>query len=269
MCGYCIEGVMLTDLLDLPDDDRQRPLGPMLCAHYLQEAADWRAELSSWERGDQVAGVVVALCRIWSERIAGIIGTPLRDELDADALSELETWIATLDYSPDWQWVLGIDGCPSGPLPIALARARLDSYISEWLQRPPDVMDWDHNTLYKVFLGVSVALDIVSTQAPGDSRLEVLATSDPSLTPDFGALDLWLQRRALRTCVAQYGVGFIEANLDKLRVETILSMVTSDSLNERDLMAVQALVQGRSLRRMNIERDDLLEAIQLKLKRIA
>jgi len=270
MCGYCIESGGISDLLASAEGHLHEPRDRTLCIFHLQQAADWRAELASWEGRDHTSLGQIALCRAWSERIAGNFGAPLSEVLDAGAFIELETWLAALDYPPEWQSVLRIDGCPPASLPIAPSKARLDSYIDGWLQRPPaGVMDWDQMTLSEWFLSVSVALDIVSREAPGDERLQVLATHDPSLTPYFGGVDLWLQRRALQACVAHYGVGFIDRNLDKLRVEAILSTVMSNSLNERELREVHAFLQGRSLRRMNLERDDLLEAIQSKLKRIA
>ena len=89
MCGYCIETAVISDLLAATEGDRHEPRDRMLCTIHLQEAADWRAELSSWASGDHTSGGLVALCRIWSERIAGDVGAPLSEVLDAGALSEL------------------------------------------------------------------------------------------------------------------------------------------------------------------------------------
>ena len=146
MCGYCIETAVFADIL----------AGERLDTHelfwrptHLQEASDWRGELQSWDLDDHGAGAFVALCRIWSERVAGNVRTPLNEVLAPSALEALKSWLGTLAYPPEWQWVLTVDGCPPAELPVELARANLGSYIDGWLQRANPDPGWDYEALYE------------------------------------------------------------------------------------------------------------------------
>lgn len=263
MCGYCIETAVFADIL----------VGERLDTHelfwrptHLQEASDWRGELQSWDADDHGAGAFVALCRLWSERVAGSVRTPLNEVLATCALDALESWLGTLAYPPEWQWVLTVDGCPPNELPMELARANLNSYIHGWLQQANPDADWDDETLYERFLGVSVALDILVTDAPDDELLQVLATRSPRQTPFLNGLDLWLQRRALHACVAHFGVRFIDEHWEELRVEAILSVVTSNLLSDRELAALLATFQDRPHKRGDLGLPELRQAIQAQLK---
>ena len=263
MCGYCIETAVFADILEGERlDTHERLFYPT----HLQIASDWRGELQSWDLDDHDAGALVALCRIWSERLAGSVRTPLKEVLATSAVDALESWLGTLAYPPEWQWVLTLDGCPPGELPIELARASLGSYIHGWLQQESLEAGWDHETLYDRFLGVSVALDILATAAPGDELLQVLTTRAPRLTPFFNGLDLWLQRRALHACVAHFGVRFIDEHWEELRVEAILPIVIGNLLDNRELTVLCAALQGRSHRRGDLGLPELLHAIESRLK---
>lgn len=264
MCGYCIETAVFADILAGERLDTNelfwRPI-------HLQEASDWRGELQSWDLDEHGAGAFVALCRIWSELVAGSVRTPLNEVLAPSALDKLRSWLGTLEYPPEWQWVLTVDGSPPGELPIELARADLGSYILGWLQQENPDADWDYKTLYERFLGVSVALDILATDAPGDELLRVVATRAPRLTPFFNGLDLWLQRRALHACVAHSGVRFIDEHWEELRVEPILSVINGNLLTNRELTVLRAPLRDRSQRRGDLGVPELLQAIQSRLKR--
>ena len=78
MCGYCIETAVLTDILAGDRLDTHELLWRQI---HLQEAPDWRGELGSWDTKDRGAGAFVALCRTWSERVAGNVRPPLDDVL--------------------------------------------------------------------------------------------------------------------------------------------------------------------------------------------
>jgi len=266
MCGYCIETGALYDALENIKGNVRPTYVPILGMIHLQEASDWRKELEPWRSDDQAGGILVPLCRHWSERLAGKAPTALVDTLHADASAELQRWLATLDYSPEWQWALHTDGLLPSPPPIELARANLDSYISNWIQPPcSDDMSWDHKTLYEKFLGVSIAFDLVAQYAPDDARLTVLATKNPALTPFFNALDLWLQRRALRACTSHLGISFIRENFDELRTEAIVSVVLSESLSQDDLIELKTSIQDRTHPTMNFSIVDLLELLEIKI----
>jgi hypothetical protein len=267
MCGYCTETAVFTDIIAGIEGGRLGTHDRSLYSTHLQEASDWRGELQSWDLDDDGAGAFVALCRIWSERLAGSVGTPLSGVLSVSVVEGLESWLKTLTYPPEWQWVLTVDGYPPGELPIEMARASLGSYIHGWLQQANPDVGWDHKTLYERFLGVLVALDILATHAPGDELLQVLATREPRLTPVLNGLDLWLQRRALHACVAHSGVRFIDEHWEELRVEAILSIVIGNLLSNRELTVLHAALQDRSHKPGDLGLPELLQAIQSRLKR--
>ena len=267
MCGYCVEAAAFSDVIETIKGDMRPTYVPILGGIHLQELADWRKELESWSSSDQAAGFLVPLCRHWSERLGGKAPTALAETLHPDALVELQRWLATLDYSAEWQWALRTDGLPPSPPLIELARANLDTYISNWIQPSGPVnMTWDHETLYERFLGVSIAFDLVAQYAPDDARLKVLATQNPTMTPFFNALDLWLQRRALHACTSHFGIEFIEENFDVLRIEATISVVLTDLLTRDDLIELRAALQDRSHWTMNLGLVDLLEVLQLKIE---
>ena len=245
MCGFCTETAALCDLLGEMKDGSVGPRDPFLYPIYLQEASDWRGELRAWQSIDHPRGAFIALCRQWSERLAGGRVPPLEQVLSAQALDGLQEWLGTLAPLREWQWTLDMDGRPPDPLPLELARETLDAYIEGWL-RPPfnGATDGDQKALHGSFLSVSVAFDIVCRCAPDDSRLTVLTTSSHGRPPFFDGLELWLQRRALQACVVRSGVSFIMSHFDELRIESIFSVVIHGLLTGRDLLKLQVFFQN-------------------------
>ena len=269
MCGYCTETAVLSDLLDEMKDESLETHAPFLYPGHLQEASDWRKELRSWDGHDHPRGALVALCRHWSERIAGMTPIPLGEVLSAGALAELQNWLVTMDCSSEWPWKQCVDGRRPNPPSIELARARLDAYVNDWiLPSPFDTAVWDQKKLHERFLGTSIAFDVVVRFAPDDMRLKLLAILSPRQTPFFDGLDLWLQRRALHACVAHSGVRFISEHLDELRIEAILSVVISDLLTRGDLLKLQSSLQGRFHNSLNLRLRDLFDAVATKINRL-
>jgi hypothetical protein len=269
MCGYCTEQAVMGGLLGVLKGDPSETHEPLLRAIHLQEAADWRKELGAWEADDHASGALVALCRHWSERIAGRSPAPLGDALANAVLIELQRWLTTLNYPPEWQWALCVDGLPPDPLPIELARTTLDSYTDAWIEPSQSVpTEWDHETLYKRFLSLSISLDVLVQASAHDPRLRKLATHPPIKSPFFNGLDLWIQRRALRICVTNSGVRFIEENVAKLRDEAILSLIIGDQLAQCDLLELEAALRARTDNVANPGLDDLAEAIRLMVHRL-
>jgi hypothetical protein len=268
MCGYCTEQAVIGGLLGVIKGDPAETHEPLLRPILLQEAADWREELSSWEDHDHASGALVALCRHWSERISGKNPAPLSDALATDALANLQRWLSTLSYPPDWQWALCVEGLLAEPLPFELARTRLDSYINAWLEPfQSNVIEWDHGTLYECFPSLSISLDVLAQCAAHDPRLWKLATLSPVKAPFFNGLDLWLQRRALHVCVANSGVQFIEENLDSLRDTAIVAVIMSDLLKDGDLSELEAALRSRRRQPPNSGFDDLFETTRLMIHR--
>jgi hypothetical protein len=268
MCGYCTEQAVMGGLLGVLKGDPSETHEPLLRAIHLQEAADWRDELGSWEVRDHASGALVALCRHWSDRISGKIPAPLGDALATDALADLRRWLSTLSYPPEWQWALRIDGPLPDPLPIELARIRLDAYIDAWIEpSQSNAIEWDHETLYECFPSLSISLDVLSQFAAHDPRLRKLATYSPIKGPFFNGLDLWLQRRALHVCVANSSVRFIEENFDNLRDAPVLSVIVKGQLTHGDLLELEAALSARTRHPMNCRLDDLVETIRLMVSR--
>ncbi len=265
MCGYCTESAVISDLVGRLKGDAMVTHEPFYYPIHLQESVDWRKELRLWEIQDHRSGSLVTLCRQWSELIAASSPSFLRDALDKDALAERQSWLASFDYSPEWEWVLCAEGTLPNPLPIELARVKLDTHIAALIASSrSDALDWDHEALYKEFLSVSIAFDIVVQSAEDKARLRLLATLSPGQPPAFDALALWLQRRALHACVARYGVRFIDETWNELRVEAIISIVIGNLLNRSDLLELQAALMGRLHKSMNLGTDDLFEALEVK-----
>lgn len=268
MCGYCTESAALAQLMD----EMNHVLiahEPLLCPVFLQEASDWRQELASWERLDQPRGVLIALCRHWSECIADASPAPLGDALDADAFAQLQNWLAAQGYAPDAWHAQEVDAPQPSYPSLAQAKKCLDDYLDGWLRASPDSVAWDSTALNRRFLAISIAFDVVAKSMPADARLIELATLAPIHVPSFDGLDLWLQRRSVQACVAQSGVSFIEEHLDTLRFEAILSVVMSNLLDQRDLLKLQDMLHERALAPFNFGVDTLLESTQAKLQSLA
>jgi len=263
MCGYCTEYAVLDDILWRLKGDAGQTFDPLLYPVYLQESADWRKELGFWEWRDHSQVSLIAFCRHWSERIAGELPASLPDLLSTDTLIELQEWLATLKYPSEWRWVMCDCGPLPSPLPVDLAKARLNLYINAWTgSSGPGTAAWNHETLQEYFLSVSVAFDVVMKADADDVRLKLLAVLSPKQTPAFGGVDLWLQRRALKACVARSGVHFIKEHFNELRIEAILSVVMSDLLTYGALRDLHAWLQGRSHDSMNLGVNDLSEALE-------
>src|SRR3546814_20506626 len=94
--------------------------------------------------------------------------------------------------------------------------------------------------------------------------MTLLATTSPGRPPGFDGHDLWLQRRALRFCVARHGVSFITTHLSELRVEAIISLILSDLFPDGDLQKIEESLKNHTYRPMNLEIGDLSEALDVK-----
>jgi hypothetical protein len=269
MCGFCIENAAIGELLHAMQGGTIVPLDSLMDPIYLQEAGDWRAYIRSGDRKVSTLDALIALCRQWADCLVGKNSTPLGSLIPADTLLDLEKWLGTLNYPPEWQWVLHIDGCPPHPLPIDLAKAMLDSYIEGCLRidPPPDVA-WSREDMSKRFLALSVAFDVVN-RGTDDGLLRILATESPNRPRGFDALDLWLQRRALHACVTRHGVRFIEEHYEVITIEAILSVVMSDLLIRSDLIELKKSIDGRIYAHSNLEIDDLTNGIEARISQFS
>jgi hypothetical protein len=270
MCGFCLEGSVLRDLLDAMVEDVDLPDDSFSFLILLQEAHDWRKMYQAWGAYSDVRVEVIALCRQWSERLAPDVPRSSSANDAPISFKDLPGWLSTLSYRPEWQWVLHINEPLPEQVSIDAAMAELDAYIDECL-RPPDagVTGWNFYTLTVRFLGVSVAFDVLARDAPNDARITLLATTSPERAPSFEGYDLWLQRRALRFCVTRHGVSFLTTHLNELRVETIYSVIMSDLLSFDDLQKIKISIKNYTNPPMNLTIEDLSEALDAKVNMLS
>ena len=245
MCGYCTEhSAFAAHLVAL---EARVPLvpDPLLLPVHLQEATDWQ---QTWLRAaapDDPVAAIVMLCRAWTDRLDGKTGTPLRDVLGPALHERLQQWLAACDLPDAWAWLRHTEGEPPHPLPLDDARDALDAYLAGWLLAQEGTSPaWDEALLHERLPQLSVALDILRRDAPDDDRIHRLAFSSPSTGSPFSAIDLWLQRRAVRALVARRGMASIATLVNRLRSPTLLATVLHGEMDHHDLLHLQAALQG-------------------------
>lgn len=266
MCGFCTETATFRDLSSELKGEAISSRSGFLYPIHLQEAPSWAAELHSWATTDHVRGAFVALCRRWTDQLSGSDAPSLSAVLATDALTALSNFLEKLDYPEAWRWVLKVDGEPPDSLPIGLARTELDAYLEGWLRQPqPGDAEWDEVTLHHRFFRISAAFDIVARQDPGDARIIELATCPVSRVPSFDALDLWLQRRALRACVERLGISFINTHQENLRLEAVFSLVQSGLLDSRELLELRSFLRGLTSNPGHLEADEVVGVLDKQL----
>lgn len=124
------------------------------------------------------------------------------------------------------------------PFVLRLALYALEEYHSWWImnygqdgaltQRPENIeSSYDSLSVdrYKycsiIFPAVSFSLSLISKNFGEANIIKHIALDAPIAVPDMVANDLWLQRRALLSCVELYGSEFIIDNLKHLWCELI------------------------------------------------
>ncbi len=267
MCGFCTETALIDHTLRALQGEAAVPVDAFLRPIFLQEVRDWQGEVRLLGDGCSDSLAMIALCRHWSARLTGETPRPLAELLAPSSVTALQRWLEPLDYAPEWQWLLQIDGPLPDPLPTDAANKQLGEYAANALQPSPSPDQASHrNELALSFLRVSAAFDIVCKG--DDAELPArLAITAPSGMPGFDALGLWLQRRALQECVRRFGLRFIADNLAGLRIEAILSVVMADSLAPSELLELKGVVAGRRHDTSNLSSADLLAGIEAMLGR--
>ncbi|MBL8256780.1 hypothetical protein J2X02_002625 [Pseudoxanthomonas japonensis] len=245
MCGHCTERAALSARLSMKSAGHATDIDPLLLPVHLQEADDWRHVLAAAAPGDDLVVAIVALCRSWSERLAGAACAPLRTTLGPARHARLGQWLSTLDLPATWTWLCDTEGDPPAVVPLEAARAELDAYLAGWLHVQESVAPaWDEAMLHERLPRVSVALDLVHRDAPGDDRLIALALSSPGAASPFSAIDLWLQRRAMQAAIAYLGPASVLPMLVRGRSGALLAAVLRDGLDRHALRALgEALAQ--------------------------
>lgn len=267
MCGFCTETALIDRNLMALQGDMAEPLDAFLTPIHLQNVRDWQGEVRLLGSRCSESLALIALCRHWSARIAGENPRPLAEMFAASTLTDLQCWLITLDYAPEWQWVLQVDGSLPNSLPTELAHEQLRQYLAIAMEpSPSQSQESNRNELTISFLRVSAAFDIACKGGSAELILR-LATTTPTGTPGFDALGLWLQRRALRECVRRFGLGFMAENFEALRIEAMLSIVMGDCLTTAELLELKGLIPVRRHDTSNLSSADFLAGVDAQLRK--
>lgn len=245
MCGHCTERAALAERLATPTPWGAASPDPLLLPVHLQEAGDWRQVASTVAGGGDLVLAIIALCRAACARLMQGERASLRDVLAPGLHARLEHWLASLDLPDAWTWLRDEAPAPC-PLPLAIARDELDAYLAGWLRVPHALAPaWDETMLHERLPRLSAALDVLHRDAPDDDRLLLLALSSPGATSPFSAIDLWLQRRAVRAVIAHRGVAFVLPLLERWRSGTLLAAVLRGDLDAPALQVLHAALAQR------------------------
>jgi hypothetical protein len=265
MCGYCAERALLAGRVRALETRTAPQVDPLLLPVHLQEARDWRQAGIDARVQDDLVAALVMLCRAWSDRLLGVPGAPLHALLPPALQARLRDWLATLECPATWAW-LDDDAAPLPEvLPVQAARDELDAYLGGWLRLGPHAEPgWDEARLHERLLRVSVALDLLLYAAPDDERITTLALSSPGATSPFSAIDLWLQRRAVRAFLARCSTHSVFPLLRQLRSDTVLAAVLHDDIDPAALRMMQATLQQGAAHATE-GADDLRTVLALKL----
>lgn len=247
MCGHCTERAALAERLAMRSTRGAVRTDPLLLPVHLQEAHDWRRVLETARVHDDLVVAIIALCRASSERVAGTAHASLRDVLDPGLHARLDRWLASLPLPAAWDWLRNMDGAAPAALPLDTARDELDAYLAGWLHlQAGDAPAWDGTLLHERLPRLSIALEVLRRDVPGDDRLVALALASPGANSPFSAIDLWLQRRATQAVIAHHGIGFVLPLLDRWRSGTLLAAVLRGDLDPGALYALQGGLAQRS-----------------------
>jgi len=248
MCGYCVECAYFEGAFDC-----NRDAGMASPLHYvhLQESPDWFAYHQSCPDDASLVSDMIALSRAWDDdyfRPGKRSPFALKHRMAPDRWDALVQWLRPHAPSADWEWLLllteevtpnyesAVDVL-SGYWNTHLMRASDGELCREGIIDPaapqPAHMFW----LY-------LALILAEKHARIDPILEI-AVSRPRRVPDFAGLDLWLQRRAVRACVRNYGAGFLAANGIGMRHELLASVAMGIHGDSRYLIGLQTAIRQK------------------------
>ena len=240
MCGYCVESAYFggdpSDRLDID--------GPLQYVH-LQESPDWFRYYSNCQSDLGKVGDMIALCRAWDDdffRPDRSRTLDLQRKMGWNRWDALVQWLRPYAPSPQWEWMIPSEPSISWRPDIKSARRVLADYCDSHLNLNkskksrrrtaqghegvvPERMFWAH-----------VALILVDRSGDLFSNDVDIALSFPKKTPSFVGLDLWLQRRAVRSVVRSVGPGFISTYREEMR-EEILSSVIAAARADADYLA--------------------------------
>jgi len=247
MCGYCVESAYFDG-----DPSSGSHLEGSLQYVHLQESPDWFEYYSSRENDLGKVGDMIALCRAWDDRFFRPERNRIFDlqkKMGWNQWDALVQWLRPYAPSPQWEWLIPNEAWICYQPDIKSARRVLADYCDSHLgwngiKKPrrrksqkheemiPERIFWVHAAL--------ILVDRFDTLLGGSIDIPL---NLPKRTPSFDGLDLWLQRRAVRSVVRSNGSGFISTYREEMR-EEILSSVIAAARADADYLADL----GRSIR---------------------
>ena len=229
MCGYCVESAFFQTGAPLRSDD---PVEAGLMQHIrLQEVSNWFDCYQSRQNHMTKLDDMIVLCRAWDNYFfkADQEGPFfLRRRMPEDRWDVLLLWLRPNAPSPEWEWALHPDVIRI-PDNKAVTRV-LSDYRRTHLQMIPSqkFRERECNKRQSLkpeqFFWIFIALVLSDRFDPLMLEAGYIATEIGSRVPDFHALDLWLQRRAVMAHVRRNGVGFLNAHKESMREEIVSSV---------------------------------------------
>ena len=279
MCGYCTENLTLEYLLSGVRRGHNRSI-------YLQEA-NFVGDIETHGRCATQYQQDIVLCRVLDYFInwghdASIIdrllatGTDIVGSIQSRGTHALWPYLADeAIYRDEDRWNATI----TDPVVLHTAHTTLDHYHDWWIagNGRTDGLDQDTNdgdigsndgtsdwqTFCNIFPAVSFSLSLVSKNHGDTDVIKTLALGLPHSVPDSLANDLWLQRRALMTCVGRYGLPFIVDNLPRLRYELISYVLLRSDFGSLELKRVKEAILAEEAHEVSVlmEATDVVELI--------
>lgn len=271
MCGYCYEGIML----HVVETGYRNLKGYQFS--YLQESEDIKTEIQQLEDPNNPEPLIdLAFCRVYDHYFAHGFDVELFNILqdkfgheavksyltrrqadfseifkvelsDLNLLNDESSWnqfitdkekilkdsLDLLNFYCDW-WLLGIGKEKSDP----------DERIEETgVMDPIDnttLAEWNRfDTLYPA---ISFALSHIINHHSDAEIIRKIALINLEDVPDMWGKDLWLQRRAMISCVQRNGLVFVTENLSQIRYELIYYVLLKTDTNPTKLRKLKEAI---------------------------
>ena len=271
MCGYCYEGIML----HVVETGHRGTQGYRFS--YLQESNDIKTEIQRLEDPNNPESLIdLAFCRLYDHyfehgfdvelfnilqdrfgcKTVGVYLTRrqassseiFKAELsDIILLSDEACWnqfianngkilrdsLELLNFYYDW-WLLGIGKEKSEPLQRMEQTGIMDpidnTTLAEW------------NKFDALYPAISFALSYIINHHSDAGIIQKIALTNLEDVPDTWGKDLWLQRRAMITCVQRNGLIFITENLNQVRYELIYYVLLKTDTKPAELKKLKEAI---------------------------
>ena len=291
MCEYCYESAMLYFVAS-----GQRH-GIYSRFAYLEEADDLRTEIEQLEDPNNPEPLIdLAFCRLYDHYLthgfdAGLFNTlqnkfgqeavqaylakrqachndPFRAELSQiELLNDAAHWgrfmadqerinsqaLELLNAYYDW-WVLGVG---------KEKEKRKPNSIDENLLFPDELIttstEWDK--FHALYPALFFAMSYLINHRSDSDIIRKIALTNLKDGADIWTKDLWLQRRAMITCVKRDGFSLIVDNLSQIRYELIYYVLLKVTINPVELSTLKKAILAEQGDRLigTVEREHLFE----------